>query len=148
MSGGRENFVIFPSRLNDCFYAQCTEQFNNYTFQPPCFFLQPKPAPVLAAVNKPLTVPGRRIFTKTTTASDTASNTSTNSSPLSSSTINKNRYIRTHTCTSTSKKKLFLQLSDCWPFLVVTAMLPLSHQRVERRKTTRTRSSKMTRSRR
>uniref|UniRef100_A0A4W6BPU7 PDS5 cohesin associated factor A n=1 Tax=Lates calcarifer TaxID=8187 RepID=A0A4W6BPU7_LATCA len=51
----------------------------------------PKPAPVLGAVNKPLTVPGRRIFTKTTTASDTASNTSTNSSPLSSSTINKNR---------------------------------------------------------
>ncbi|GLD66960.1 sister chromatid cohesion protein PDS5 homolog A [Lates japonicus] len=51
---------------------------------------KPKPAPVLGAVNKPLTVPGRRIFTKTTTASDTASNTSTNSSPLSSSTINKN----------------------------------------------------------
>uniref|UniRef100_A0A3P8TR45 PDS5 cohesin associated factor A n=1 Tax=Amphiprion percula TaxID=161767 RepID=A0A3P8TR45_AMPPE len=50
---------------------------------------KPKPAPVLGAVNKPLTVPGRRIFTKTTTASDTASNTSTNSSPLSS-TINKN----------------------------------------------------------
>uniref|UniRef100_A0A8C4IU43 PDS5 cohesin associated factor A n=1 Tax=Dicentrarchus labrax TaxID=13489 RepID=A0A8C4IU43_DICLA len=57
---------------------------------------QPKPAPVLGAVNKPLTVPGRRIFTKTTTASDTASNTSTNSSPLSSSTINKNRYRHTH----------------------------------------------------
>uniref|UniRef100_A0A671TH33 PDS5 cohesin associated factor A n=1 Tax=Sparus aurata TaxID=8175 RepID=A0A671TH33_SPAAU len=89
------------------------DKFNNDTFQPPCFFLQPKPAPVLAAVNKPLTVPGRRIFTKTTTASDTASNTSTNSSPLSSSTINKNRYTRTHTCTSTSKKKRFLQLSDC-----------------------------------
>nr|XP_046269621.1 sister chromatid cohesion protein PDS5 homolog A isoform X2 [Scatophagus argus] len=51
---------------------------------------KPKPAPVLAAVNKPLTVPGRRIFTKTTTASDTVSNTSTNSSPLSSSAINKN----------------------------------------------------------
>uniref|UniRef100_A0A3Q3NBK2 PDS5 cohesin associated factor A n=1 Tax=Mastacembelus armatus TaxID=205130 RepID=A0A3Q3NBK2_9TELE len=51
---------------------------------------KPKPAPVLGAVNKPLTVPGRRIFTKTTTASDTASNTSTNSSPLSSSSINKN----------------------------------------------------------
>lgn len=50
---------------------------------------KPKPAPVLGAVNKPLTVPGRRIFTKTTTASDTTSNTSTNSSPLSS-TINKN----------------------------------------------------------
>ncbi|XP_078116261.1 sister chromatid cohesion protein PDS5 homolog A isoform X1 [Sander vitreus] len=50
---------------------------------------QPKPAPVLGAVNKPLTVPGRRIFTKTTTVSDT-SNPSTNSSPLSSSTINKN----------------------------------------------------------
>uniref|UniRef100_A0A4W6BTY9 PDS5 cohesin associated factor A n=1 Tax=Lates calcarifer TaxID=8187 RepID=A0A4W6BTY9_LATCA len=32
----------------------------------------PKPAPVLGAVNKPLTVPGRRIFTKTTTASDTS----------------------------------------------------------------------------
>uniref|UniRef100_A0A8C3AVU6 PDS5 cohesin associated factor A n=1 Tax=Cyclopterus lumpus TaxID=8103 RepID=A0A8C3AVU6_CYCLU len=46
----------------------------------------PKPAPVLGAVNKPLTVPGRRIFTKTT--SDTAS--STNSSLLSSSAINKN----------------------------------------------------------
>uniref|UniRef100_A0AAQ5YS10 PDS5 cohesin associated factor A n=1 Tax=Amphiprion ocellaris TaxID=80972 RepID=A0AAQ5YS10_AMPOC len=60
---------------------------------PSKFFLiqdKPKPAPVLGAVNKPLTVPGRRIFTKTTTASDTASNTSTNSSPLSS-TINKNR---------------------------------------------------------
>uniref|UniRef100_A0A665WHD1 PDS5 cohesin associated factor A n=1 Tax=Echeneis naucrates TaxID=173247 RepID=A0A665WHD1_ECHNA len=54
-------------------------------------FKQPKPAPVLGAVNKPLTVPGRRIFTKTTPASDTTSNTSTNSSPLSSSTINKNR---------------------------------------------------------
>lgn len=51
---------------------------------------KPKPAPVLGAVNKPLTVPGRRIFTKTPTASDTASNTSTNSTPLSSSTINKN----------------------------------------------------------
>uniref|UniRef100_G3PUS4 PDS5 cohesin associated factor A n=1 Tax=Gasterosteus aculeatus aculeatus TaxID=481459 RepID=G3PUS4_GASAC len=51
---------------------------------------KPKPAPVLGAVNKPLTVPGRRIFTKTPTGSDTASNTSTNSSPLNSSTINKN----------------------------------------------------------
>ncbi|XP_035029819.1 sister chromatid cohesion protein PDS5 homolog A isoform X1 [Hippoglossus stenolepis] len=51
---------------------------------------KPKPAPVLATVNKPLTVPGRRIFTKATPVSDTASNTSTNSSPLSSSTINKN----------------------------------------------------------
>uniref|UniRef100_A0A3Q3ED17 PDS5 cohesin associated factor A n=1 Tax=Kryptolebias marmoratus TaxID=37003 RepID=A0A3Q3ED17_KRYMA len=47
------------------------------------FVSQPKPAPVLAAVNKTLTVPGRRIF-KTTTASDTTSNTSTNSSPLKS----------------------------------------------------------------
>ncbi|XP_034543246.1 sister chromatid cohesion protein PDS5 homolog A isoform X2 [Notolabrus celidotus] len=51
---------------------------------------KPKTAPVLSAVNKPLTVPGKRIFTKTTPASDTASNTSTNSSPLSSTTINKN----------------------------------------------------------
>ncbi|XP_062243807.1 sister chromatid cohesion protein PDS5 homolog A isoform X2 [Platichthys flesus] len=51
---------------------------------------KPKPAPVLATVNKPLTVPGRRILTKTTPVSDTASNTSTNSSPLNSSTINKN----------------------------------------------------------
>ena len=55
------------------------------------FTMQPKPAPVLAAVNKPLTVPGRRVFPKTTTASDTTSNTSSNSSPLSS-TINKNRW--------------------------------------------------------
>uniref|UniRef100_A0A667X295 PDS5 cohesin associated factor A n=1 Tax=Myripristis murdjan TaxID=586833 RepID=A0A667X295_9TELE len=53
---------------------------------------QPKPPPVLAAVNKPLTVPGRRIFTKTTTSSDTASNASSNSnSQLSSSANNKNR---------------------------------------------------------
>ncbi|XP_008315136.1 sister chromatid cohesion protein PDS5 homolog A isoform X2 [Cynoglossus semilaevis] len=53
---------------------------------------KPKPAPVLAAVNKPLTVPGRRIYVKTTTASDTTSNTSTINitSPLSSTTINKN----------------------------------------------------------
>uniref|UniRef100_A0A3Q3W5G6 PDS5 cohesin associated factor A n=1 Tax=Mola mola TaxID=94237 RepID=A0A3Q3W5G6_MOLML len=50
-----------------------------------------KLSPVLGAVNKPLTVPGKRIFPKTTTTSDTVSNTSTNSSPLSSSTINKNR---------------------------------------------------------
>ncbi|XP_062333518.1 sister chromatid cohesion protein PDS5 homolog A-like [Osmerus eperlanus] len=34
---------------------------------------KPKPSPVLAAVNKPLTVPGRRVYTKT---SDPASNTS------------------------------------------------------------------------
>ncbi|MEQ2160869.1 Sister chromatid cohesion protein PDS5 A, partial [Goodea atripinnis] len=43
---------------------------------------KPKPAPVLATVNKTLTVPGRRIVQKTSTAPDTASNTSTNSSPL------------------------------------------------------------------
>uniref|UniRef100_A0A8C7YMB8 PDS5 cohesin associated factor A n=1 Tax=Oryzias sinensis TaxID=183150 RepID=A0A8C7YMB8_9TELE len=54
--------------------------------------LQPKPAPVLGAVNKPLTVPGRRILTKTTTVADTTTNTSSNSSPLAS-TINKNRSV-------------------------------------------------------
>eukprot|EP00064_Thunnus_orientalis_P010811 superscaffoldBa00001501_g10838 len=64
---------------------------------------KPKPAPVLGAVNKPLTVPGRRIFTKTTTASDTASNTSTNSSPLSSSTMNKNSNSNTATESAESR---------------------------------------------
>uniref|UniRef100_A0A8C7YJY7 PDS5 cohesin associated factor A n=1 Tax=Oryzias sinensis TaxID=183150 RepID=A0A8C7YJY7_9TELE len=53
---------------------------------------KPKPAPVLGAVNKPLTVPGRRILTKTTTVADTTTNTSSNSSPLAS-TINKNRSV-------------------------------------------------------
>uniref|UniRef100_A0A7N8WVS5 PDS5 cohesin associated factor A n=1 Tax=Mastacembelus armatus TaxID=205130 RepID=A0A7N8WVS5_9TELE len=76
-------------------------------------FMQPKPAPVLGAVNKPLTVPGRRIFTKTTTASDTASNTSTNSSPLSSSSINKNRLSHcTHSLIHTQRKQCFRQLRD------------------------------------
>uniref|UniRef100_A0A673CID4 PDS5 cohesin associated factor A n=1 Tax=Sphaeramia orbicularis TaxID=375764 RepID=A0A673CID4_9TELE len=74
--------------------------------------MQPKPAPVLGAVNKPLTVPGRRIFTKTTTASDTTSNTSTNSSPLSSTTINKNRLMHVHTHTQQQKNMwaLFVRL--------------------------------------
>ncbi|XP_059904035.1 sister chromatid cohesion protein PDS5 homolog A isoform X5 [Gadus macrocephalus] len=41
---------------------------------------KPKPSPVLGAVNKPLTVPGRRVFIKTpTVGSDPASNASTNS---------------------------------------------------------------------
>lgn len=56
---------------------------------------------MLAAVNKPLTVPGKRVFLKTTTTTDTVSNASSNSSPLSSSTNNKNRLrctcARTHT---------------------------------------------------
>ncbi|KAK0152840.1 Sister chromatid cohesion protein PDS5 A [Merluccius polli] len=51
---------------------------------------KPKPSPVLGAVNKPLTVPGRRVFVKTTTTgSDTASNVSTNSQN-SPQTLNKN----------------------------------------------------------
>uniref|UniRef100_A0A674N267 PDS5 cohesin associated factor A n=1 Tax=Takifugu rubripes TaxID=31033 RepID=A0A674N267_TAKRU len=56
--------------------------------------IQPKPAPVLAAVNKPITVPGKRVFPKTPASSNTVTNTSTNSSPLSSSSIKKNRYSR------------------------------------------------------
>ncbi|TNM86094.1 hypothetical protein fugu_008365 [Takifugu bimaculatus] len=51
---------------------------------------KPKPAPVLAAVNKPITVPGKRVFPKTPASSNTVTNTSTNSSPLSSSSIKKN----------------------------------------------------------
>ncbi|TKS68147.1 Sister chromatid cohesion protein PDS5 -like protein A [Collichthys lucidus] len=61
---------------------------------------KPKPAPVLGAVNKTLTVPGRRIFTKTTTASDTASNTSTNSS----SAINKNSNAATESSESRAQE--------------------------------------------
>lgn len=49
---------------------------------------KPKPVPVLAAVNKPITVPGKRVFPKIVTSSST-SNSSTNS-PLTSTTINKN----------------------------------------------------------
>uniref|UniRef100_A0A8D3DPZ1 PDS5 cohesin associated factor A n=1 Tax=Scophthalmus maximus TaxID=52904 RepID=A0A8D3DPZ1_SCOMX len=74
---------------------------------PSKFFLvqdKPKAAPVLGAVNKPLTVPGRRIFTKTTPATDTASNTS-NSSPLSSSTINKNRQLHSHSHIHTQENR-------------------------------------------
>uniref|UniRef100_A0A674MXM2 PDS5 cohesin associated factor A n=2 Tax=Tetraodontidae TaxID=31031 RepID=A0A674MXM2_TAKRU len=67
--------------------------------------IQPKPAPVLAAVNKPITVPGKRVFPKTPASSNTVTNTSTNSSPLSSSSIKKNRYSRhTHACTHTHTK--------------------------------------------
>uniref|UniRef100_H3CHW7 PDS5 cohesin associated factor A n=2 Tax=Tetraodon nigroviridis TaxID=99883 RepID=H3CHW7_TETNG len=51
---------------------------------------KPKPAPVLAAVNKPITVPGKRVFPKTTAPSNTVTNSSTNSSPLSASTVKKN----------------------------------------------------------
>uniref|UniRef100_A0A8C9ZY80 PDS5 cohesin associated factor A n=1 Tax=Sander lucioperca TaxID=283035 RepID=A0A8C9ZY80_SANLU len=80
---------VLPSKF---FIIQDKPNTINCTLQLHPFSKQPKPAPVLGAVNKPLTVPGRRIFTKTTTVSDT-SNPSTNSSPLSSSTINKNRYI-------------------------------------------------------
>ncbi|CAL8333941.1 unnamed protein product, partial [Lota lota] len=41
---------------------------------------KPKPSPVLGAVNKPLTVPGRRVFIKTATlGSDPAANAGTNS---------------------------------------------------------------------
>ncbi|XP_034543252.1 sister chromatid cohesion protein PDS5 homolog A isoform X4 [Notolabrus celidotus] len=65
---------------------------------------KPKTAPVLSAVNKPLTVPGKRIFTKTTPASDTASNTSTNSSPLSSTTINKNSNVATESSESQAQE--------------------------------------------
>ncbi|KAM6972847.1 sister chromatid cohesion protein PDS5 homolog A [Aplochiton taeniatus] len=51
---------------------------------------KPKPTPVLGAANKALTVPGRRIYTKTTVnSSDTGSNASTNSQP-SSPALNKN----------------------------------------------------------
>ncbi|KAF7655943.1 hypothetical protein LDENG_00048110 [Lucifuga dentata] len=63
---------------------------------------KPKTAPVLATVNKPLTVPGRRIF-KTTTASDTASNASTNS-PLSSATNNKNSNAATESSESRAQE--------------------------------------------
>ncbi|XP_040926537.1 sister chromatid cohesion protein PDS5 homolog A isoform X2 [Betta splendens] len=65
---------------------------------------KPKPAPVLGAVNKPLTVPGRRIFTKTTSASDTVSNTSTNSSPLSSPSVNKNSNTATESSESQAQE--------------------------------------------
>ncbi|KAG9347171.1 hypothetical protein JZ751_006098, partial [Albula glossodonta] len=50
---------------------------------------KPKPTGVLGAVNKPLTVPGRRPYTKST-PSETASNISTNSEPSSPAT-NKGR---------------------------------------------------------
>lgn len=63
---------------------------------------KPKPAPVLGAVNKPLTVPGKRVFLKTTTTSDVTSNSSTNS-PLSSTTINKNSNSNTTIQTSESR---------------------------------------------
>ncbi|KAK7929449.1 hypothetical protein WMY93_005844 [Mugilogobius chulae] len=48
---------------------------------------KPKQAPVLGAVNKPITVPGKRVFPKIVTSSDLTSGTN---SPLSSTTINKN----------------------------------------------------------
>ncbi|KAJ8000459.1 hypothetical protein DPEC_G00180340 [Dallia pectoralis] len=46
---------------------------------------KPKPSPVLSTVNKVLTVPGRRIYTKTS-VSDTGSNASSNSQPDSPAT--------------------------------------------------------------
>ncbi|XP_053711118.1 sister chromatid cohesion protein PDS5 homolog A-like isoform X2 [Synchiropus splendidus] len=57
---------------------------------------KPKPAPVLATVNKTIMVQGRKIFKTTTITTDTTSNTSSNSSPLSSSAINKNSKSVTH----------------------------------------------------
>uniref|UniRef100_A0A8C7YLU9 PDS5 cohesin associated factor A n=1 Tax=Oryzias sinensis TaxID=183150 RepID=A0A8C7YLU9_9TELE len=56
------------------------------------FLIQDKLEHIINPVNKPLTVPGRRILTKTTTVADTTTNTSSNSSPLAS-TINKNRSV-------------------------------------------------------
>lgn len=56
-----------------------------------CLF-QPKPVPVLGAVNKPLTVPGRRPYTKTT-PTETGNNNSTNTPPTTPAS-NKSRYIQ------------------------------------------------------
>ncbi|CAL1601436.1 unnamed protein product [Knipowitschia caucasica] len=50
---------------------------------------KPKPAPVLATVNKPIAVPVKRVYPKVVTSSDLTSNSSSNS-PLTSTTINKN----------------------------------------------------------
>lgn len=90
-------------------------------------FAQPKPAPVLAAVNKPITVPGKRVFPKTPASSNTVTNTSTNSSLLSSSSNKKNRYSH-HACTHTHTQNAppFILTDIC---VVPTATTPQSLQR-------------------